>query len=174
MSAVLNTQEKVRLLREYWNRYGPFRFVIETGIWNGNGSAMQFRDEAEYVAIERNDESAKIARRNGFDVRTGDSAILLPALLASRNAPALFWLDAHDSVEGGDAESSTPILAELEAIKAWEHGDRSVILVDDARCFTWPEWPDCEQLYPFGPWENRDDVLRRTPLVLPDGSYVSL
>lgn len=165
MTAPLGWWEKRALLAHYFGQYGPFRFVVETGIYNGQGSCFQFEDRAEVVAIEADDVSAARARAEGHDVRTCDSADLLPLLLYSRNAPALFWLDAHPVVDGSTEQ--TPLLAELEAIAEWPHAPGSVVLVDDLRLFGLPGWPTHSEvmrgLPGFWASESRDDVLRLTP-----------
>lgn len=163
---------KQQLLRDYWRRFGPFRFVIETGVWNGSGSCMQFAGEAKYVAVEVNEESARAGRAAGYDVRTGSSEEWLPFLLSSRDGPALFWLDAHLVAEAGE-ENHSPLLEELRAILAWPHAAGSVVLVDDVRMMGRPGWPsllDVWNLWPDnnGPegvwrWDVRDDILRLTP-----------
>lgn len=166
---VLGWQEKATLLAEYFDRYGPFRFVVETGIYNGQGSCFQFEDRAEVVAVEADDESAAKARAAGHDVRTGDSAVLLPALLASRDAPVLFWLDAHPTTD--DDTSTTPLLAELDAILHWPHAAQSVVLVDDVRLMGREGWPHLNYIIaripvsarPLWHLHNQDDIFRLTP-----------
>ncbi len=168
--ADLNYQGKQAVLAYYWHRYGPFRFIIETGIWQGNGSCMQFRSpDSEYVAVESHDGSAAQARARGFDVRTGDSAVLLPMLLASRNRPAFFWLDAH-LVEEAYEENTSPLAAELAAILAWPHAAGSVVLIDDVRMMGRSGWPSVQEVLAqayvdTGFWsvEVRDDILRLAP-----------
>lgn len=66
----------------------------------------------------------------------GDSANVLPQVLASITQPTLFWLDGHYSA-GFTAKGSkcTPIVEELSAIL--KHPVTShVVLIDDAREFT--------------------------------------
>lgn len=168
MTVVLNWKEKAEVLRGYWDAFGPFRFVVETGVWNGNGSLMQFRSaDTEYVGVELNRASAEMAWAKGYDVRVGDTRTLLPFVLAARDAPALLWLDAHDSREGGDERDTCPLLAELDAIVAWPHHFRSVVLIDDIRCCELPEWPSADEIDAVvgGRWDAQlaDDILRLTP-----------
>lgn len=164
-----NVADKAATLREHFDRYGPFKFVIETGIWNGYGSCEQFQPEAEVVAIELDDERAQLGRARGLDVRTGDSAAILPTLLASRNAPALFWLDAHLVAEAHEINHS-PLLDELAAIRDWPHASGSVVLIDDVRMMGRPGWPSAKQVIDYiaqrCPWwdrELRDDIFRAVP-----------
>lgn len=170
--SLLGPQEKQLVLAEYWERFGPFRFVVETGIYNGQGSCYQFEDRAEVMAIEADPESAAAGRYGGHDVRTGDSRTLLPRLLASRDGPALFWLDAH-SVSETDAPGDSPLLEELAAIIAWPHAAGSVVLVDDVRLMARDGWPSLVDVWNlclrmtgrsgFWDWNDHDDILRLTP-----------
>ncbi len=158
---------KQQVLADYFDRYGPFRFVIETGIYQGQGSCFQFEGRAEVVAVESDDVSAALARSGGHDVRTGDSALILPWLLASRNGPAFFWLDAHQVTEAG-APGTSPLLEELGAILAWPHAAGSVVLCDDPWMIGepgWPNWLDLIRLQLGAVWnlDETDNVLRLTP-----------
>ena len=68
-------------------------------------------------------------------VHHGDSAKILPELLPSLHKRTLFWLDGHYSGdETALGDSLTPILQELDAIKAAGKKD-SIILIDDIRLF---------------------------------------
>jgi hypothetical protein len=101
----------------------------------------------------------------------GDSAEILPMILASPMVigPVLFWLDAHEDVEGPGG--STPIEAELGAIAAspYEH----VVLVDDARLFEEKEsWPGMQWMVNFAKdngWQIDvvDDIIRLTDRRIP-------
>jgi hypothetical protein len=74
-------------------------------------------------------------------VLEGDSADLLPGLLAGLREPALFWLDGHYSGGlTGRGPTDTPLMRELEAIRQCGiHGH--VILIDDARCLGTGDYP---------------------------------
>lgn len=61
----------------------------------------------------------------------GDSAKILKEILASLNAPALIWLDAHAS--GPITLLNSPVRGELEAIFADPR--HHIVLIDDARHF---------------------------------------
>ena len=73
----------------------------------------------------------------------GDSATILPQVMAEIDEPALFWLDAH---LGGDKSVPNPIMAELETI----YSNRSpghVVLIDDIREFVrWEHYPNVQEI----------------------------
>src|SRR5204862_6536405 len=75
------------------------------------------------------------AGRRNVELLLGDSAKILPDVLASLEQPALFWLDAHYS-EGVTARGETvsPILTELDLVLG-SAVKGHVILIDDAREF---------------------------------------
>jgi hypothetical protein len=156
---------KAAVLLSYFDQYRPAH-VIETGIWEGYGSCFQFHNQANVIAIEQNDESAERSRAGGFNVITGDSETLLPGILAGLDAPAMFWLDAH-TVEWIDGFGSCPILAELQTIKEWEHGSRSVVLVDDLRMMDGTGWPGVPAVLDVcgDTWQKveESDILRLIP-----------
>jgi len=163
--ADLNHADKAKVLVDYFDRYGPFRYVLETGIWQGQGSCYQFEPYAEVVAIESDPESAALAREAGHDVRTGDSAYLLGMLLASRDAPAFFWLDAHLVAEAGETNYS-PLMWELAAIRGWPHAAGSCVLIDDVRMMGREGWPSLDAVLAVAdPWDIdvSDDIVRLTP-----------
>jgi len=77
----------------------------------------------------------RFAGRDNIHLLLGDSATLLPAVIASLDEPALFWLDGH--YMGGDSgrgAHETPIVEEMTTLLA--HQVRGhVVLIDDARLF---------------------------------------
>lgn len=123
----------------YARRFGLGTFV-ETGTYAGDTVAHVLRDFRRVYSIELDDRLYRAAARRFRDqshvrILHGDSATLLPRLLAELDEPALFWLDAHYS--GGitaRGNADTPIMTELRTIL---EADRRahVILIDDARCF---------------------------------------
>ncbi len=93
-------------------------------------SASSFRCELHQRA------RARLKRYSNVKLIQGDSAALLPDLLAGLSEPAGFWLDAHFS--GGETargDVDTPVVSELRAILGHPMR-RHVILIDDARLFT--------------------------------------
>jgi len=76
----------------------------------------------------------------------GDSADLLPAVIAQLHEPALFWLDAHYSAGiTARANLETPIESELRTILATTQPGH-LVLIDDARCFGQGDYPSLEAI----------------------------
>lgn len=97
----------------------------------------------------------------------GDSAQVLPNIVAALTSPAIFWLDGHYS--GGitaKGATETPIMRELEIIL--EHRFEHIVLIDDARLFDGThDYPRLEEVRAFTRarrpgWEIQvaDDVIR--------------
>lgn len=134
-------------IRAWRERYG-LRALLETGTNMGNGVVAALA--AGYPSVVTIDVNAgcqgRIARRvpEGQQGRVsfvcGDSAEVLPDVLASLPRPALLWLDAHYPdvylPQAGATASTLPLLAEVRALVAAERdhsGD--VILADDLRIY---------------------------------------
>jgi hypothetical protein len=116
------------------------RAFVETGTFLGHTSAIAGGIFSEVHTIELSAKLAAQARARfaaspQIQVHEGDSAELLPQILAKLAVPALFWLDGHYS-EGITARGrgNTPILAEIAAIVRSGRKD-AVILIDDLRLF---------------------------------------
>lgn len=132
-------------------RLGQF---VETGTFRGDTAAWAGAHFRHVVTIELSPEyhAAAVERFRGRDgIRTlqGDSAKRIREVVATLDAPALFWLDAHWSgLDTAGREAECPLLAEVAAINASPLGH--VVLVDDARLFCAPpprphraeQWPD--------------------------------
>lgn len=167
--------DKRRVIREYLTRYN-LRTMIETGLYNGHGSGEEMLDLLDrLIVIDTQAANCDQARALGItEVWCGDSGDLMPHVLHGVNEPALFWLDAHEWVgpEFGENPKSSPLLAELDAIKAWPFARQSVILIDDVRQFAdsplaQPGWPSTAEIGAHRPLsavaEWSDDILRLTP-----------
>ncbi len=164
--ADLSYGAKLEVIRRHLQAYG-LRTMIETGLYNGQGSGMQMLDLLDsYVVIDTDRAQCEVAETRGATAYLGDSGEVLADLLPTLGRPALFWLDAH-LVATSDEENSSPLLAELDAILAWPHHRESVILVDDIRMMGRPGWPTLEhvRVKVGNAWvrEERDDVLRLLP-----------
>lgn len=130
---------KAQIIRHYAAKYG-LRNFIETGTFFGDMLAALRNDFDALTTIELDVALAaratqRFAEEPKITVIQGDSARVLPALLATLKQPALFWLDGHFS--GGvtaKGETDTPIIAELNHLFATAQRDH-VVLIDDARLF---------------------------------------
>ncbi len=123
-----------RLARKY-----KLKVLVETGTYHGYMVNKRQADFKRIYSIELDDvlyqaATAKFKPFNHIKIINGDSAIVLPNILAELTEPALFWLDAHYSGTGtAKGDLDTPILKELAVLAKSEF--RHVILIDDARLF---------------------------------------
>jgi len=131
---------KQRVVLEYARR-GHLHVLVETGTYLGDMLAAARPSFRELYSIELDEDLYDWARwrfRRAPEVRLyrGDSADVLPTILARVSEPCLFWLDAHAS--GGitaHGEAVAPVMRELQLILS--HGvPGHVILIDDAEAFT--------------------------------------
>lgn len=174
----LPAAERIEVLRSYARHYRP-RYFIETGTCHGDTPAALTGEFDRLFTIELSSAFFAAAQRRfeGTNVTClhGDSAQILPAVLAELDGPALIWLDGHWS-GGNTARGSidTPVVAELEAIFAAAH--RHIVVVDDARLFggmthhteEFADYPDVEWITKLAKRhdyviEVRDDMIRLTP-----------
>jgi hypothetical protein len=115
------------------------RVFIETGTYYGLmlQACLSYFDKLVSIEIEPHfyRRAQRIFKRHpSVTLLHGDSAKLLPELLATIRCPCLFWLDAHYSGGlTGRASVETPIRCELESVL--NHPYRHTILIDDANCF---------------------------------------
>jgi SAM-dependent methyltransferase len=138
-----------------------FRTFIETGTFTGEMIAAMRPHFARLISIEMAPAIFEATRRrfagdSRIELLLGDSAMLLPSVLARLEGPALFWLDGH--YMGGTtarAEQDSPVKAELAALL--RHPARGhLVLIDDARLFTGVEgYPTFDEL--------REWVVRERP-----------
>lgn len=176
---------KHEIIRECARRFGLAVFV-ETGTYHGGTVVAMKHAFRRLYTVELDAELAlrahrRFARDGRVTVYQGDSARVLPTILARLTEPALFWLDAHYSGPGTARGSpDRPITQELDAILA--HPVRGhVVLIDDTRCFgVLPDYPTLADLEAFvrardqaPAFEVRDDVIRiYPPRSLPTGRRV--
>lgn len=164
--------DKVDLLGSYLTD-SRARVLVETGLYGGGGSGMNFVDRvAQYVILDKDPGNCRIAKDNYPDalVICGDSGREMPGLLSRLHVPALFWLDAHLVVDLDETDAldewPCPLLAELEAIRAWEHGYTSTVLIDDLRLLGSYGWPSpWDVLGACSGWAfaEGNDIIRLTP-----------
>jgi hypothetical protein len=158
--------QKIELIRSYLMSTG-LRTMVETGLYNGNGSGMQLQDLLDtYIVCDISPEQCEAARAKGFTAVEGDSGYSMPSVLAQLSGPAFFWLDAH-LVSEQDEPNYSSVMGELDAILAWEHHRASTILIDDLRMMGREGWPTVEavRVTVGNVWvrEETSDVMRLTP-----------
>ena len=131
---------KQRLIRKLARKFETPIF-IETGTYLGDMCLAMRRRFRSIYSIELDERLYHRAENlfAGHDHVTllqGDSAAMLPQVLAQVEDPCLFWLDGHYS-GGVTARSSQdfPIIDELNHIGLHEV-DAHVVLIDDVRTFT--------------------------------------
>ncbi|MBC8076119.1 MAG: hypothetical protein H7Y32_08610 [Chloroflexales bacterium] len=130
---------KEYVVQAYGRRYG-LHTLVETGTFRGDMIVACGRTFGQIYSIELDPQlhSAARVRFRGYStvaLLQGDSADVLPGVLAQLAAPALFWLDAHYS--GGvtaRSASDTSIVRELDLILA-QRAHAHVVLIDDAHEF---------------------------------------
>jgi hypothetical protein len=165
---------KLQIIRKYAEQY-DLKTMIETGTFHGDMDFALKDRFSRITTIELSPEfhAAAVRRFAGspqVECLLGDSAVLLPALLAQIKEPCLFWLDAHYSA-GRTAKGNveTPISIELDAVL--NHAVRNhVVLIDDARCFDgthdYPSVADLREsvarLRPDLSFEVEHDIMRIT------------
>ena len=115
---------------------------VETGTGHGDTVAAVRPLFSEIHTIEQ-DESLHAAATRRFlgdaavHVHLGDSGLVLPRIVPHLESRAvLYWLDAHATGEAPVDGPECPLVEELKAISRL--GERSVILIDDARLFLAP------------------------------------
>lgn len=155
----------------------PGSLFIETGTYKG-ATSRYFRKRGFQVAtIEIHeplfDQYSPMLRKQGIDARLGDSADVVPALLAQYSAMAAFtlFLDGHySSGITGQGEQAVPIVREFDALLAFaaEHRAKDIaVIVDDVRLFMPggdPMYPSRANLLAFAdamgaPWKIENDLF---------------
>ncbi|BCL16663.1 hypothetical protein GCM10017556_44020 [Micromonospora sagamiensis] len=145
------------LVRHVLNQ-APCQVFIETGTFHGE--SLEYAARLPFDRIHSIELSPQLHRAaadrfaydNRITVHHGDSARVLPEVLAGLHEPALIWLDAHycflDSARG---PVDCPLLEEVEAIVAHERaaGLEHIVLIDDYHIFG---------TSPSSPWLVGDDI----------------
>jgi hypothetical protein len=131
---------KQNIIKGYATTF-KLKIFIETGTYVGEMLDAMLNIFPEIISIEFDQALAERAKYKYVDhphvtIMQGDSGSILPIVIAGKNEPCLFWLDAHYSGGfTGKSDLDTPIMKEINAIL--EHPcDGHVILIDDAREFT--------------------------------------
>ena len=130
---------KADVLRRYAAAY-HLRVLVETGTQRGNMLA-ELKDEfVRLYSVEIVPEVFAAARRRfrhdpQIELFCGDSATVLPQIIARLDEPALFWLDGHHFPQKSPSgKQVTPILAELAHLFAAPRLGH-VVVIDDIRLF---------------------------------------
>lgn len=130
---------------------------VETGTYLGDGAlfASTIFPRVVTIEIKREFQEQAIVRSQGRNIEflLGDSASLLPGVMAGLNSTAFFWLDGHAGAGFFAKEDNCPLLGELTAIAASPHPH--VIIVDDARAFLAPPPPP----FKYECWPTLREVL---------------
>ena len=135
---------KRRLLRATAERHG-LRVLVETGTYMGETAwaLRQVFDRIETIELEPKLAGlarVRFASSPSVHVHEGDSAVVLPGILAALGEPAVFWLDAHPSTDRTAGDGAIPLRAELDAI-AGHPVSGHVVLIDDLRYLGTPGFP---------------------------------
>lgn len=165
---------KAEILRQYAASY-RLTILVETGTQRGAMLAMLKNDFAKLYSIELLPHHYNFARRRfqtvpQIELLHGDSAVILPHILARLQKPALFWLDGHRNPnQTSPGELVTPILTELNYLFAAPQLGH-VIIIDDVRLFRkgagYPELSSVLEIIDQNgryDWLIQDDSLRLTP-----------
>ena len=128
---------KRHIVSGYVERSG-LRTFVETGTYRGDTIAKIRPLVTRTVSIELDPTLYRYAKRrfrrhSSVELLEGDSAHVLPSVVASLAEPAVFWLDGHYSGGPTADPGASPILAELAVILSSDLPH--VVLVDDARLF---------------------------------------
>lgn len=166
---------KRMVINSYLTRY-DLRHFVETGTYRGdtlNYVAMNRLVQTQSIELSDSYYKAAIrrfARYPNVSLLHGDSEKLMPQVISSLQAPALFWLDGHYSgglTAKGDRE--TPVSAELQSIFS-SSIEGHVILIDDVRSFNGShDYPHLDEFMAIIRKDSRyhvdisTDILRLTP-----------
>lgn len=172
---------KQEVIRNYQRNFS-LNILVETGTYYGDMIYSQRKIFREIYSIELSKyffELAKV-RFKGYDyikLFNGDSKEKLQEIVLILKEAALFWLDAHWS--GGITakldESETPVLGELKSISGFSFCNKSVILIDDARCFNgsngYPTINElvniCREYFPLHNLKVENDIIQ----IFPNNNY---
>jgi hypothetical protein len=166
--------KKVSTIQRYKQMYPECLTFVETGTYFGatSESVAGIFEKVYTIEIDpwlHHHASERLWNRyyNVICIN-GDSGKILPRLLCHIHTPVLYWLDAHYS--GGitaRGNTETPIEWELTTILKHSHANKSVILIDDARCFGAGDYPTLDRVRElterFFAMSVVDDIIRLVP-----------
>lgn len=144
--------ELVTNLRDTFN----IKVCVETGSYRGESTSFAAENFEQVITLDiREDYQAqckeRCAKYDNVVYHIGDSRTVLPEIVESLTAPALFWLDAHSVTGMFGPEDDCPILEELDTINRSRF--KHFILIDDLHCFIPPlphdatKWPEAWEIY---------------------------
>lgn len=152
----ISTGPLASLTTKLARKYGIDSFV-ETGTFHGDAArfAAKLFPRVVTIEIKREYQEQAILQSPGANIEflLGDSASVLPDVVAGLTGTALFWLDGHAGAGFYADEDNCPLLSELRAIGTSPHPH--VIMVDDARAFLAP----CPPPFKFEAWPALREVL---------------
>ncbi len=170
----ITSEARCDIIRAYAVLYRMNNFV-ETGSADGDTCLALQGTFAKMYTIEivptvQRRTAQRLSVYPEIECFLGDSAEILPGLLARINEPCLFWLDGHycGSLEAR-AEKDTPVKEEIEIIL--QTGLPHLILIDDSRLFgTDPAYPTVEWVRDIATHQRiefkfsyADDIMRIVP-----------
>lgn len=142
---------KQRVVKEHAKKFS-INTLVETGTFLGDMVDATKDAFTKIFSIELDQALYEQAKRrfSDFDyisVIQGDSADVLPSILANITHPCLFWLDGHYSAGiTARGKLETPVVQELISILDHHIADH-VVLIDDARLFVGQhDYPTLAQL----------------------------
>lgn len=154
---------------------------VETGTYHGRTARWAATHFPRVVTCEASEElyaeaSSSLSREARIEHLLGHSVQILPEILDSLNAPALFWIDSHWSLGNTyGAGDECPLLDELSLILS--HPQDHYLFVDDASYFCSPPrpphdadaWPDLLSLCNLINQSNRYHLylIHQTFLIFP-------
>jgi hypothetical protein len=164
-------EEKRERLGAYSRQYSNF---VETGTYLGETAAAMSGLYRKVYTVEIHEDlarkaAARFAGSGNVKSYHGDSAKVLPEIIAELDGPAVFWLDAHYSgpKTGKAGSRETPIEEELSIIFESSPMAEHLIFIDDARLFVGKNsYPKIGRLWKFvrthSPYSMtvRDDIIR--------------
>jgi len=163
---------KQRTVVAYAHRFGT-RALVETGTYLGAMIRATRSTFDRIISVELDHDlyeraRQKLAEAGRVTILNGDSAQVLPGILAQLHEPALFWLDAHHSgVLTAHGRLASPVMLELQHILGHTEHDH-VVLIDDAHEFVgqggYPTIPELRAFVagrrPSWLVEMEDDIIR--------------
>ena len=137
--------ETIRRIKLFFRDLCNVQAFVETGTYKADTALWASSNFDLVYTIELSPHlheqvSSKYQNYSNIIFLNGNSAEILPKIIAEINQPSIFWLDGHWS--GRDTageENECPLLQEIEAINHF--GYEKFIFIDDARLFLSPPPP---------------------------------